>query len=778
MEKIDEIALAGLLHDIGKFGQRTDIYRLKDIFPVQRYRYTHAAYTAQILQDGGLAFKLPEEVIDMAAMHHAPDGDDAWIIAAADRMASGFEREAFEKYNEMSDREDFRKQRLWHLFDEKRRFPIAPLAPDTIYPVEKGADGNEYDALWKAFVEDMEKIEKAGSGANDYRTIDYLMKKHTSFIPSSTTFKKGDYTPVKANVPLYDHSRATAIFATAIYALYEKGDTDILDYYRHGRGDIERRNLLMVTGDFFGIQQFIFNDVPAAKASKILRSKSAYVQVLTRILALHVAEEIGMSHQSIVTTAAGKFEILAINTPETLEKVQKLQSEIDDFFIKEYFGETGVGLSCTPCALADFIVKGRYRESLRPRVAESVEEAKYRRFDLASRHPVLELDDGIDNRNLCQLCHLRKGIERESSDKTYIACGSCEKFVRIGRELATKKFLTISKGSGKIPIFGEWHLNFSEKPERFDNAVEIYDISKDPEFAGYAKWELASYVAIEDGYVSTFEELAQKSCNGDPDYGLKALAALKGDVDNMGCYIRNSDVTASFARYNFFSRMIDYFFSVESARLMEGRPMYTVFSGGDDIFILGAWDEVVEFSRELHEDFTRFAAKSGLTFSAGIVVTKPNKPVNFIAEAAESALEASKEYKEKKEMLLPSKDALTLFGETAGWKHYADEDNALYLLEELPRLEEMLGERNTSMLYRLLQLNQMRLEMDENIENSMWRSRLSYTFRRNLFEKYAKDAEKTREAESLMKLVANMIENYPMETKMVLSEYIYKRRRV
>ncbi|RUM61622.1 MAG: hypothetical protein DSZ03_08185, partial [Sulfurimonas sp.] len=49
MKTIDLVALAGLLHDIGKFGQRADDYKLrKGAFKQYDYKYTHAQYTAQI----------------------------------------------------------------------------------------------------------------------------------------------------------------------------------------------------------------------------------------------------------------------------------------------------------------------------------------------------------------------------------------------------------------------------------------------------------------------------------------------------------------------------------------------------------------------------------------------------------------------------------------------------------------------------------------------------------------------------------------------------------
>ncbi len=45
------------------------------------------------------------------------------------------------------------------------------------------------------------------------------------------------------------------------------------------------------------------------------------------------------------------------------------------------------------------------------------------------------------------------------------------------------------------------------------------------------------------------------------EFGVEAIMALKGDADGMGKFIRDSDITDSFAKYNFFARMVDYYFS-------------------------------------------------------------------------------------------------------------------------------------------------------------------------------------------------------------------------
>ncbi len=771
MREIDLVALAGLLHDIGKFAQRTSSYKLRSgIYSAKDYRYTHAAYTAQVLND--LVFNIGDEMSDASAMHHNPKNDLHWVIAAADRMASGFEREIFEDYNARYDSEDFRKQRLWYLFEEGKEskeerlyYPIAALAPQNIFPIKGSAADDEYDRLWEAFSQALKEIKKEGTSVVDHFTIDYLMQKYTTLIPSSTTFKKGDFAPFKANIPLYDHGRATAIFAAAIYKLKEMGNENIINYYRHRPSDIEANDLLYISGDFFGIQQFIFGNLSTAKAAKILRAKSAYIQILTRIIAMHIVQELGLSYQSIISTHAGKFEILGINTDEAKERLKDIQRSLDDFFIKRYFALSGIGLSAVPCSLADFILKEndgstRYQRRLRHKISQAVEERKFRKFDLTQRNALLPFQEDLNNQNLCGLCLHKKGKEQEDGE---IVCDDCNSLVKIGTNLAKRSYLTISRGNGQIELFANWYISFSDEAKRFDNAIAIYDIRNDESFRGYAKWELASYVAKDQNQeIITLDNLAKESVSegkkeqNKREYGLEALMALKGDVDSMGEFIKQSGVTASFARYNFFARMMDYFFSLYTSTLMDGKPLYTVFAGGDDIFILGAWDSVLDFAKLVRNDFVRFAKGSPLTISMGMVISKAHKPVSFIAKVAQEALELAKE--------LDGKDGVSLFGETVKWEKYLDDKG---LSQELAKIDESEG--TTAFLYRLLEFTRMSEQAREDPRQTIWKSKFAYTIHRNMQE--------LSKNEKLLSTIDQRIENYPKESRMILSEFIYKRRR-
>ena len=149
MNEIDKIALAGLLHDIGKFAQRAEI-KLRGDFNKNIYGYRHSNYTAQVLQD---YFNDIENYHQYAYEHHIIDENsdiNSWIIAAADRLASGFEREVFDEYNKGIELEDFKTQRLRGLLNEKEEYKIDSLSVENIFYAKEKAKEAADDTEEKA----------------------------------------------------------------------------------------------------------------------------------------------------------------------------------------------------------------------------------------------------------------------------------------------------------------------------------------------------------------------------------------------------------------------------------------------------------------------------------------------------------------------------------------------------------------------------------------------------------------------------------------------------
>jgi CRISPR-associated protein Csm1 len=226
----------------------------------------------------------------------------------------------------------------------------------------------------------------------------------------------------------------------------------------------------------------------------------------------------------------------------------------------------------------------------------------------------------------------------------------------------------------------------------------------------------------------------------------------------MGRYIKNPKVTKSFEDFDTFSKGLDAFFSLHIAETMRKKfpHTYTVFGGGDDLFIVGAWDEVLALAREVHDRFANYV-KHNLSISFSIALAKPSTPIAFMAEHTEELLEEAKAIDEEK-------DALSMFGETVKWKRYLTCFKEL--MPQLEKAEEHL-ELKTAWLYRILELIEMRKQMKTDPTKSIWKSKLAYTISRNI-----RDANDT-----FRSVLDRMIESYPEESKLVLTEFIYKRRK-
>ena len=93
--------------------------------------------------------------------------------------------------------------------------------------------------------------------------------------------------------------------------------------------------------------------------------------------------------------------------------------------------------------------------------------------------------------------------------------------------------------------------------------------------------------------------------------------------------------------------------------------IYINFSGGDDLLVLGPYDDIIEFAGELRSKFKEWTCNNdSINLSGGISIVSPKFPIGKAANMAEEYLEASKSC---------GKDKICLFGEVVNW-----DDNGLY----------------------------------------------------------------------------------------------------
>ncbi len=103
-------------------------------------------------------------------------------------------------------------------------------------------------------------------------------------------------------------------------------------------------NLLLISGDFWGIQKFITEDLTTKKASKILRSRSAMVLLITYAISKEI-QNIFEGSETLLF-GAGKFTILAKREDGYQKKLDSLQKGLDNYFLKNFFGQKWVYTLC------------------------------------------------------------------------------------------------------------------------------------------------------------------------------------------------------------------------------------------------------------------------------------------------------------------------------------------------------------------------------------------------------------------------------------------------
>ena len=184
---------------------------------------------------------------------------------------------------------------------------------------------------------------------------------------------------------------------------------------------------------------------------------------------------------------------------------------------------------------------------------------------------------------------------------------------------------------------------------------------------------------------------------------------LRADVDDLGqTFVAGFEKSKkTLSRMATLSRQMSLFFKFHinqilnqgsSSLLSEAGPrkVTIVYSGGDDLFLVGAWNEVIACAIDIHKALEQYAI-GALHISAGIGVFPAKYPLSVCAREVEELEQKAKDY--------PGKNAICLFeeGSTYDWSTFIHS----VIQEKLQTLTDFFdnqGERGMAFLYRLLDL--------------------------------------------------------------------------
>lgn len=696
-----QIVLGGLLHDVGKVVHRHSDGR----------RHCESGY--DFIKEQGID---DEEILAQIRFHHSRELKNAQIAADslayitywADNVAAGADRRPkddgdisgsiFEKNVPLSS--------IFNILNGNNQsfsYPMAEIydSGEANYPQETAAPYSEI--TYSRIIENLKDGIKAIEFKNEYvNSLLSVMEANLSFVPSSTD------TTQLLDISLYDHVKLTAAIGSCIYEYLR--ENNITDYreslYQNASKTYKEEAFLMLSLDISGIQSFIY-EVDSKDALKTLRAKSFYLELLLENIIDELLEAVGVSRANLIYSGGGHAYVLLPNTISCKTTIKEFSTELKKWFIDNFETDLYIAMGYAECsaeALKDN-PKGAYSDIFKT-MSRNISENKLSRY---TAEEIIALNSRV-KKETTRECRVCGNTERLVEDNL---CAMCSSFINMSGKILDESFISVvSKESeepcGRLP-FGRYMVIESEKAlrsriEAGDGFVRAY--SKNKMFTGY---NVSTRLWVGDYcYGRSFEELAHSA------KGIKRLGVLRADVDNLGqAFVKGFEGSngdrqyVGLSRSATFSRKMSMFFKLHinyilgsGSYSLEGKLKYParnaliVYSGGDDLFIVGPWNEIIEAAVDINDALQKFSQQT-LSISAGIGLFPEKFPVKSMAAQAGALEDYSK--------ALDGKNAVTLFDRTGRykWNEFKDE----VIGEKFHAINEYFSntpEKGNSMMYKMM----------------------------------------------------------------------------
>ncbi|MCR5793321.1 MAG: type III-A CRISPR-associated protein Cas10/Csm1 [Lachnospiraceae bacterium] len=685
-----------LLHDVGKVIYRTG----------ERTRHSKLGYDF-LKNQAGIS---NPDVLNCVRYHHGKELASAtveadalaYIVYIADNIAAATDR-----------RENASEEKGFDL--------TVPL--ESIYNILNGNNGNKHH--FPKVLEDngeinmptdqplvfdkylYERIEKElldalkGVVQNSYEYIHSLlavMEAHLTYVPSSTAIHE------LTDISLYDHLKMTAAYSSCIYQyLQEKNITDYKRMLFDNTSEFYKEKVFYLCSmDISGIQDYIYT-IHSSGALKTLRSKSFYLEILMEHMIDEVLEECGLSRANLIYSGGGHAYLLLSNTVDNRKKIKELKEAFNEFFLKNYDIALYVamdGIACSSMELKNE-PEGSYSD-LFINLGSKLSQQKSQRY---SPEQLIRLNSRrfANYGRECKVCRNTTTVDDNGM------CDICRNIESFSKEILHRDFYTVTreKFEKSLPLPRDKFL----VAQREDDLREC--MKSDDYVRTYGKNRFYT-----GKYMSTklwIGDYTQKGMSTD-DYakeseGIERIAVLRADVDNLGkAFVEGFPKEyTTFSRTATFSRSLSLFFkSYINSVLKNGRfslkgddkgkerNITIVYSGGDDLFLVGSWNDVLEAAVDIQQQFREYTSGM-LSLSAGIGLYDQHFPLSVSALEVGQLEEAAKSR--------PGKDSVAIFDIEYVFS-WTDLMNRV-IREKLSEIGRYLGdfnERGNAFLYRMLEL--------------------------------------------------------------------------
>ncbi|MCX7965290.1 MAG: type III-A CRISPR-associated protein Cas10/Csm1 [Syntrophorhabdaceae bacterium] len=691
------VVLGALLHDIGKVVQRANDN------PTMK-KHTEWGYEWLKKHFGDAP------AINATIAHHYTKDDDyalnsniGLIWYQADNLASKERKgkEALEEgawHSEIAIASPFSRVNKPQEPEKSAPITYLPLITDGIIRStsnEPHYTKKDYKKLLESFEGDFDSLPAENRSSIDILLM--LYEKHFKHVPSITMriydgLKKEEIKDKHPDISLYDHSRLTAAIASCMYHYYTDKYRDKWNKNELIEKEIlnvpqDEKPYILIGGDISGIQNFIYT-ITSKGALKSLKGRSFFLELLTEHIIFDLLDMLNLTRCNIIFSGGGRCYILAYNTEKTINVIEKQKKRMNDYLLSEFEGKLFLHLETATFHPDEFKSSSKLWGDL----SAKIEQSKKRKWSSNIKDLIaVKMPHKDCLTQYCEVCFSedKRMIELvRGNDKVFEAvCQACAEQYKLGEALKN-----ISRA--KRPVI----YRFETEPIDFTVKIDkTYYLVKDEDNLEYSFKPNAVY-RINDltpsNYVhpnsiyfpvgiyqhNSLEELSEAS----EIFGIKRLAVLRMDVDNLGLIFSKAvpEEHRTFSRMASISRGLNDFFKynlniiaagIEEKGFKEptdianrevkkiGRMLTIVYSGGDDLFLVGHWLDITEVAFDIRKYFQDYTGNPYITISGGIAVNHDKYPIYQYARDAEEAEKLAK--KQSKNNNGFEKNAITLFND-------------------------------------------------------------------------------------------------------------------
>lgn len=761
MEQV--VSLAGLLHDFGKFTNRSSNY-VKNIKNKEYKTFKHSVLSKEFicfLEENNIieSSELLENLKELVLKHHESENfskanlsvkniENEKLQRIGNIIASSDNYSASERRDEPveDDKENIRWMRkplnpifetisLKNDVNEKKTsnfaYKLNTLNYEAIFSKEltnktdkDSFRENSEEELYKHICSFFEEIKKIDSNSYDifFSQLYLLMEKYMWCIASDTQINISD-------ISLFDHLKSTSALALASYKYHK--ENNILE--NGAQPSIETEQFKVLVGDVSGIQNFIYDGIKSEGAAKTLRGKSFFVKMISDAIALYIIKEFELSLTNIILTAGGKFYILLQNTEDSMKKIEEIKEKLNNYLYKEFFGQLFVNI-VTLEASGNEIAK-KFTKILEKGNRELNWQKDKRFFNQIRENPIFDVeyrDDGTTA--LDRLNEKFKEMGGKIPKAKFIG-------IRYNHKVDNNKTFEVIENMSIQFFKSKEEINASGKNEKIDLVISLNNVEIVENYPTIVRF-ISNYAPLKENRDSlkNFENIS------DSAIGNKKIAVYKADVDNLGMIFsiglkKKKNVSEeelekieeseekdyrSISRISTLSRNMEYFFSywmnsifkkgkVEISlddrikKEIELSDIYVLYSGGDDLVIIGPWDKIIYVSYFIRKNFEKFVTENNeITLSGGIAVSHPKlRIINGIDNAGE--------LEEKSKQTDKDKNALTLFDRSFKWDEFEKIFEFAEKLQKIYGNKEERGIITQAFLYRCLNYTEMAEKLYESL---------------------------------------------------------------